>query len=89
MCPSPAKSQFPFLLVLSPGGQDKAARWHFLGRTLLCRNTRREVEKMAPIYWHLNAVAFDYGPFSATLICLFLAVVYVGSLYVWTKGSKG
>ena len=45
--------------------------------------------KMAPIFWRLDTVAFEYGPVSAILLCLFMAVVYVGSLYVWTRGKHG
>ncbi|KAI0237480.1 CAAX prenyl protease 2 [Lamellibrachia satsuma] len=44
---------------------------------------------MAPIFWHFNTVAFEYSPVSAILLCLFLAVIYVGSLYVWTPGQHG
>ncbi len=65
-------------------------RWRMLCfGTLLFWSLKITFLKMAPILWHLNTVVFEYGPFSAVFICLFLAVVYVGSLYVWTKGLPG
>ena len=39
-------------------------------------------------FGQLNTIVFDFGPITAILLCLFLALCYVGSLYIWTSGSQ-
>ena len=44
---------------------------------------------MAPIFPLLHkTVVFEFGPISAVLVCLLLALIYVGSLYFWTTGAQ-
>lgn len=42
---------------------------------------------MAPIFWEMSTIVFEYGPISSILICFLLAVLYVGSLYVFASGK--
>ena len=43
--------------------------------------------EMAPIFFHLNTVVFDLNALTSNLACLLLAVLYVGSLYLWHDGK--
>ena len=42
---------------------------------------------MAPLFWPLDKAIFEYDRISGTLVCFCIAVIYVGSLYLWTPSK--
>ena len=59
---------------------DYVSNWDLLFHTLRF-DFRCFKTNMAPILWKFDTVIFDCGVFGAVSFCIFLAVLYVSSLY--------